>query len=57
MCDIDGMFHQVHVNPEHRSFLKFLWLEGSNFEDKPESTGWQFTYSVLRHHQDVEPTL
>ena len=24
-CDIEGMFHQVHVNEEHRDFLRFLW--------------------------------
>ena len=26
-CDIEGMFHQVHVNPEHRDLLRFLWWE------------------------------
>ncbi len=25
MCDIEGMFHQVHVNVEHRNLLRFLW--------------------------------
>ncbi|XP_064622351.1 uncharacterized protein LOC135484646 [Lineus longissimus] len=24
-CDIEGMFHQVGVNREHRNFLRFLW--------------------------------
>lgn len=26
-CDIEGMFHQVHVNEEHRDLLRFLWWE------------------------------
>ena len=26
-CDIGKMFHQVHVNPEHRDLLRFLWWE------------------------------
>ena len=26
-CDIEGMFHQVHINPEHRNLLRFLWWE------------------------------
>ena len=25
MCDIESMFHQVHVNAEHRNLLRFLW--------------------------------
>ena len=25
MYDIEGMFHQVYVNPEHHNFLQFLW--------------------------------
>ena len=28
-CDIEGMFHQVRVNPEHRDLLRFLWWEGN----------------------------
>ena len=27
MCDIEGMFHQVGVNKEHRNLLRFLWWE------------------------------
>ena len=26
-CDIEGMFHQVHVNPERCDLLRFLWRE------------------------------
>ena len=26
-CDIEGMFHQVHVNEEHRDLLRFHWWE------------------------------
>ena len=25
VCDIEGMFHQVLVNQEHRDYLRFLW--------------------------------
>ena len=29
-CDIEGMFHQVRVNPEHRDLLRFLWWEDND---------------------------
>ena len=29
-CDIEGMFHQVHVNPERCDLLRFLWWEESD---------------------------
>ena len=35
MCDIEGMFHQVGVNPEHRNYFRFLWWENGNFDDEP----------------------
>lgn len=35
MCDIEGMFHQVNVNPEHRNFLRFLWWENGNLHSEP----------------------
>ena len=35
MCDIEGMFHQVHVNPEHRNFLRFLWREYARIDTEP----------------------
>lgn len=35
MCDIEGMFHQVKVNPEHRNFLCFLWWENGNLDSEP----------------------
>ena len=35
MCDIEGMFHQVKVNPEHRNFLRFLWWENGNLDSEP----------------------
>ena len=34
-CDIEGMFHQVHVNPEHRDLLRFLWWEGNDLSKDP----------------------
>lgn len=36
MCDIEGMFHQVHVNPEQCNFLRFLWWENGNIDSKPK---------------------
>ena len=33
-CDIEGMFHRVRVNPEHRDLLRFLW-----WEDKDPTKG------------------
>ena len=27
MCDIERVFLQVQVAPEHRNFLRFLWWE------------------------------
>ena len=32
MCDIEGMFHQVQVNKEHRNLLRFLWWEDGDTE-------------------------
>ena len=32
ICDIEGMFHQVNVNYEHRNLLSFLWWEQGNIE-------------------------
>ncbi|XP_068697474.1 uncharacterized protein [Montipora foliosa] len=34
-CDIEGMFHQVRVNPEHRDLLRFLWREGNDLSKHP----------------------
>lgn len=35
MCDIEGMFHQVHVNREHRNFLCLLWSENGRIDTEP----------------------
>ena len=35
MCDIEGMFHQVHVNINHRNLLRFLWWENGDFDSDP----------------------
>ena len=29
-CDIEQMFHNFYVNPEHRDFLRFLWFENND---------------------------
>lgn len=34
-CDIEGMFHQVHVNEEHRDLLRFLWWEQGDTSKEP----------------------
>lgn len=37
-CDIEGMFHQVRVNEEHRDYLRFLWWDqGDTSKDPVES--------------------
>ena len=35
-CDIEGMFHQVRVNEEHCSYLRFLWCDKSDTTKVPE---------------------
>ena len=30
MCDIEQMFHSVHVAPEHQNFLRFLWFKDND---------------------------
>lgn len=35
MCDIQGIFHQVSVNPEHHNFLRFLWWDNIYFDTQP----------------------
>ena len=34
-CDIEGMFHQVHVNEKHRDLLRFLWWEQGDTSKEP----------------------
>ena len=34
-CDIEGMFHQVYVSPDHRNLLRFLWWSDGNIDSKP----------------------
>ena len=43
-CDIDGMFHQVHVNEEHRDFLRFFWWDQGDTTKEP--TEYRMTASV-----------
>ena len=30
VCDIEAMYHQVQVNPEHRNLLRFLWWKNGD---------------------------
>ena len=34
-CDITGVFHQVHINEEHRDLLRFLWWEHGDTSKEP----------------------
>ena len=36
MGDIEAMFYQVHVPPEHRSFLTFLWWPDGDLSRSPK---------------------
>jgi len=33
--DIEGIFHQVHVNEEHRDLLRFLWWNEGDTTKEP----------------------
>ena len=35
-CDIEGMFHQVTVNEEHRDILRFLWWPDGDINQEPQ---------------------
>ena len=35
MCDIEQMFHQFHVSPKDRDYLRFLWWEGGDTSREP----------------------
>ena len=35
MCDVEGMFHQFHVNQEHRNLLRFLWWMDGDLNSEP----------------------
>ena len=34
-CNIEGMFHQVKVNEEHRDYLRFLWWDQGDTTKEP----------------------
>ena len=31
-CDKEKMFHSFYVNPQHRDYLRFLWLKDNNLD-------------------------
>ncbi|KAK3719744.1 hypothetical protein QZH41_001948 [Actinostola sp. cb2023] len=35
-CDIEGMFHQVKMNEEHRDLLRFLWWDEGDTSQEPK---------------------
>ncbi|KAG1925738.1 hypothetical protein F2P79_025333 [Pimephales promelas] len=35
MCDVERMFHQFHVAPKDRDYLRFLWWEDGNMNAPP----------------------
>ncbi len=35
-CDIKKMFHQFHVPPDERNYLRFLWWDGGDWEKEPQ---------------------
>ena len=43
IADIEKMFCQVRVSPEHCDFLRFLWWRDSNYDQSPED------YQMLVH--------
>ena len=34
-CDIEQMFFQFSVNPEHRDYLRFLWFKDNDWQSEP----------------------
>jgi len=36
MSDIESMFHQVEVAPDHCDALRFLWWPGNDMEREPQ---------------------
>ena len=37
MCDVEAMYHQFHVSPEHRDLLRFLWWTDGNLDTPPKT--------------------
>ena len=34
-CDVEKMFHQFRVNPDHRNYLRFLWWNSKDYSKEP----------------------
>ena len=37
MCDVKEMFHQFHVNKEHRDYFRFLWWTDGDISRQPSN--------------------
>ena len=35
MGDVEAMYHQVRVSPEHKDALRFVWWESGDMSKKP----------------------
>ncbi|XP_070203690.1 uncharacterized protein [Littorina saxatilis] len=35
-CDVERMFHQFHVTPRHRDYLRFLWWPDNDLNQEPK---------------------
>lgn len=45
-CDVEGMFHQVYVSPNHQNLLRFLWWADGNIDSK--LTEFRMTVHLFR---------
>ncbi|XP_042208870.1 uncharacterized protein LOC121857080 [Homarus americanus] len=64
MADVEVMYHQIHVAPEHRDALRFLWWENGGLSSEPVTYRMKVhifggvwspscaTYSLRRTFQD-----
>lgn len=56
MCDIERMFHHIHVKKEDQDYLRFLWRDDRNFQSEP-SVYRMTVHLEPRHRQFVQITV